>query len=78
MEIDLDEVLKMKEAMNASLASQAVSGEQPPKITINDVFIKAMALANKAVPECNSSWMGDFIRRLVSFLPFDLSITLVN
>lgn len=78
MEIDLDEVLKMKEAMNASLASQAVSGEQPPKITINDVFIKAMALANKAVPECNSSWMGDFIRRLVNFLPFDLSITLVN
>jgi pyruvate dehydrogenase E2 component (dihydrolipoamide acetyltransferase) len=33
------------------------------KLSVNDFVIKATALACKAVPEVNSYWMGDFIRR---------------
>ncbi len=32
------------------------------KLSVNVLLIKAAALAAKAVPETNSSWMGDFIR----------------
>ncbi|VDD82492.1 unnamed protein product [Mesocestoides corti] len=63
VDIELDELLKFRDSVNASLAKLAVPGEKPAKISVNDVFIKAMALANKRVPDCNSSWMGDFIRR---------------
>ncbi|VDO05213.1 unnamed protein product [Rodentolepis nana] len=63
VDIELDAVMKMREEMNATLAKQAAPGTKPRKISVNDIVIKAMALANKAVPDCNSSWMGDFIRR---------------
>uniref|UniRef100_A0A453QB58 2-oxoacid dehydrogenase acyltransferase catalytic domain-containing protein n=5 Tax=Aegilops tauschii TaxID=37682 RepID=A0A453QB58_AEGTS len=33
------------------------------KISINDLVIKAAALALRKVPACNSSWMNDFIRQ---------------
>ncbi|TVU33706.1 hypothetical protein EJB05_25539, partial [Eragrostis curvula] len=33
------------------------------KISINDLVIKAAALALRKVPQCNSSWMNDFIRQ---------------
>ncbi|KAM3171771.1 hypothetical protein ACTXT7_015938 [Hymenolepis weldensis] len=63
LDIELDAVMKMREEMNATLAKQAAPGTKPLKISINDIVIKAMALANKAVPDCNSSWMGNSIRR---------------
>lgn len=63
VDIELDAVMKMREEMNATLAKQATPGTKPLKISINDIVIKAMALANKAVPDCNSSWMGNSIRR---------------
>lgn len=40
-------------------------GKDQYKLSVNDFIIKASSLALKKVPECNSSWMGDFIRRLV-------------
>ncbi|KAK3155795.1 hypothetical protein QOZ80_2AG0098740 [Eleusine coracana subsp. coracana] len=33
------------------------------KISINDLVIKAAALALRKVPQCNSSWMNEFIRQ---------------
>ena len=33
------------------------------KISVNDFIIKAASLACMKVPECNSSWQGDFIRQ---------------
>ena len=35
------------------------------KLSVNDFVVKAAALAMKKVPEVNSSWMGEFIRRCV-------------
>lgn len=45
-----------------ALRSQINSGSEN-KISINDMIIKAVSLACKDVPEVNSHWMGDFIRR---------------
>lgn len=33
------------------------------KITVNDYIVKVIARANRIVPACNSSWMGDHIRQ---------------
>jgi pyruvate dehydrogenase E2 component (dihydrolipoamide acetyltransferase) len=33
------------------------------KVSVNDLIIKAVALALRRVPECNASWQGDAIRR---------------
>lgn len=33
------------------------------KISVNDLVIKAVALALRRVPECNAAWMGESIRR---------------
>ncbi len=53
MDIDMDNAIAARKAMNAS-------GEV--KISFNDLVIKATALALKNHPAVNSSWMEDFIR----------------
>ena len=53
MDIDMDNAIAARKAMNAS-------GEV--KIAFNDLVVKACALALKKHPVINSSWMGDFIR----------------
>ena len=53
MDIDMDNAIAARKAMNAS-------GEV--KISFNDLVVKACALALKKHPVINSSWMGDFIR----------------
>lgn len=63
VDIELDALMKHRAELNATLAQQAAPGTKPLKISVNDIVIKAMALANKAVPDCNSSWMGNTIRR---------------
>ena len=46
----------MRESLNA-----AANGKY--KLSVNDFVIKAAAKALLQVPEANSSWQGDFIRR---------------
>merc|ERR1712203_975357 len=41
------------------------------KLSVNDFVIKAVALACKRVPECNSAWMETFIR---TFHTCDVSV----
>ncbi len=33
------------------------------KVSVNDLIVKAVALALRRVPECNASWNGDSVRR---------------
>jgi pyruvate dehydrogenase E2 component (dihydrolipoamide acetyltransferase) len=54
MEIEMDEMMKAREAINVVAA--------PVKISYNDLVIKAVAAALRAHPKVNSSWRGDFIR----------------
>ncbi len=53
MEIDMDETIKAREAINT------ISGL---KISFNDIVIKAVAASLRKHPKVNSSWLGDRIR----------------
>ncbi|KAF9542789.1 pyruvate dehydrogenase complex dihydrolipoamide acetyltransferase component (E2) [Mortierella hygrophila] len=56
VEMEMDKVLKLREVLNKS-------SEDKYKLSVNDFIVKASALALKAVPEANSSWMNDSIRQ---------------
>ena len=53
VDIQLDALLKLRGELNASLAARGV------KLCVNDMLIKALALALIEVPECNVSFAGD-------------------
>jgi len=48
---------RVRKDLNEQLAKDNV------KISVNDLVIKAAALACKKVPEANSAWMDSFIRK---------------
>jgi len=52
--VSVDNLLKLRGKLNAQAKS---------KISVNDMVIKAASLACVRVPETNSSWMGEVIRR---------------
>src|SRR4030095_11947549 len=53
LDVQLDALLKLRGELNASLESRGV------KLSVNDMLIKALALALIEVPECNVSFAGD-------------------
>lgn len=56
-EVDMTDLLAMRQTFNAS------AGEDGVKVTVNDLIVKASALALEKFPEVNSSIQGDqFIR----------------
>lgn len=57
VEIEVDQLVSLREQMNGLLAKENV------KLSLNDFIIKAAALACKQVPEANSSWQETFIRQ---------------
>ncbi|OAY80145.1 Dihydrolipoyllysine-residue acetyltransferase component 3 of pyruvate dehydrogenase complex, mitochondrial [Ananas comosus] len=54
----VDKLMELRQQLNSL---QEASGGK--RISINDLVIKAAALALRKVPQCNSSWMNDFIRQ---------------
>jgi pyruvate dehydrogenase E2 component (dihydrolipoamide acetyltransferase) len=61
----LDALLKLRGELNAGLASRNV------KLSVNDMLIKALALALIEVPECNVSFAGD---QLIKYHRADISV----
>ena len=57
VDIRLDALLKLRGELNASLESRGV------KLSVNDMLIKALAVALERVPSCNVSFGGDVMRR---------------
>ncbi|HNO71349.1 MAG TPA: pyruvate dehydrogenase complex dihydrolipoamide acetyltransferase, partial [Bacteroidia bacterium] len=53
MEIDMDEAIKTRDAINTVAAA---------KISFNDLVIKAVAASIRQHPKVNAAWMGDKIR----------------
>jgi len=53
MEINMNQVLNARERINSNA---------PVKISVNDIIVKATAMALKQHPLVNSSWLGDKIR----------------
>ena len=56
-EVDMERVAESREALNAR-----AEAEKKPKISFNDVIIKATALALRQHPACNAWWQEDRIR----------------
>jgi pyruvate dehydrogenase E2 component (dihydrolipoamide acetyltransferase) len=54
MEIDMDEAIRAR--------NQLLKIYPEPKISFNDIIIKACAMALRKHPKVNASWMGDKIR----------------
>lgn len=54
----VDTLLQLRSELNSL---QEASGGK--RISVNDLVIKAAAMALQKVPQCNSSWMNDFIRQ---------------
>ena len=65
VDIQLDALLKLRGELNASLAARGV------KLSVNDMLIKALAVALVDVPECNVSFAGD---QLLKFSRADISV----
>ncbi len=57
VDIRLDALLKLRGELNASLDSRGV------KLSVNDMLIKALAVALERVPACNVSFGGDVMRK---------------
>ncbi|KAG8172530.1 hypothetical protein JTE90_025226, partial [Oedothorax gibbosus] len=57
VDITMDRILRLRSELNEMLSKDGV------KLSVNDLFVKAAALACKKVPEVNSSWMDTFIRQ---------------
>ncbi|MBA0839896.1 hypothetical protein Goarm_005588 [Gossypium armourianum] len=54
----VDKLLDLRSQLNSLL--EASGGK---RISVNDLVIKAAALALRKVPQCNSSWTDDYIRQ---------------
>jgi pyruvate dehydrogenase E2 component (dihydrolipoamide acetyltransferase) len=53
-EIDITRVGELREAISAA--------DETMKVSVNDIVMKAVALALVEHPECNAHWLGDHIR----------------
>jgi len=60
-EVDMERVWEAREAL---VGPQRVAGPQPegPRVSFNDIIIKAVALALRQHPACNAWWQDDHIR----------------
>jgi pyruvate dehydrogenase E2 component (dihydrolipoamide acetyltransferase) len=65
VDVRLDALLKLRGELNASLASRGV------KLSVNDLLVKALAVALIQVPKCNVTFAGD---NLVSYTRADISV----
>jgi len=57
VDVAMDKTLKLREVFNKTLAEKDV------KLSVNDFIVKAAACALADVPEANSAWLGEVIRR---------------
>jgi pyruvate dehydrogenase E2 component (dihydrolipoamide acetyltransferase) len=65
VDIQLDALLKLRGELNAALAARGV------KLSVNDMLIKALAMALIEVPSCNVRFAGD---TLLKFSRADISV----
>jgi pyruvate dehydrogenase E2 component (dihydrolipoamide acetyltransferase) len=63
-EVEMDRVAEARDALNeaARRLGGSAAREEPPKVSVNDIIIKATALALRQHPACNAWWQDDRIR----------------
>ena len=72
VDVNMDKVIKLREAFNKSLAEK----DKGAKLSVNDFIVKAVAKACEDVPEANSAWLGENIRQSVILHVVKLSMSL--
>ena len=65
VDVRLDALLKLRGELNTALEPRGI------KLSVNDMIIKALALALRQVPKCNVSFAGD---NLISYSRADISV----
>jgi pyruvate dehydrogenase E2 component (dihydrolipoamide acetyltransferase) len=65
VDVRLDALLKLRAELNTALEPRKI------KLSVNDMVIKALALALRQVPKCNVSFAGD---HLISYTRSDISV----
>jgi pyruvate dehydrogenase E2 component (dihydrolipoamide acetyltransferase) len=65
IDVCLDALLKLRTELNTALEPRRI------KLSVNDMVIKALALALRQVPKCNVSFAGD---NLISYTRADISV----
>jgi len=64
IDVDAGRLVRLREQINTELASQTATAggdATPAKVSLNDLLIKACAVALTRVPECNASFTADAI-----------------
>jgi pyruvate dehydrogenase E2 component (dihydrolipoamide acetyltransferase) len=61
IDVDADALWALREQLNADLASTAAADAPPAKVSVNDLVVRAVALALVRVPECNAEFSPDAI-----------------
>jgi pyruvate dehydrogenase E2 component (dihydrolipoamide acetyltransferase) len=61
VDVDAAELAKAREQVNIELAAGAPKGADPEKVSVNDLIVRAVALALVRVPECNATFTPDAI-----------------
>jgi pyruvate dehydrogenase E2 component (dihydrolipoamide acetyltransferase) len=76
VECEIDALLDMRMQLNAHAAAKAPKDGQPAyKLSVNDLVIKAVALALRDKPNCNVSWYDDAI---VQYNNVDVSVAVAT
>ncbi|QHL91367.1 pyruvate dehydrogenase complex dihydrolipoamide acetyltransferase [Sphingomonas changnyeongensis] len=65
LDVRLDALLKLRGELNAALGARGV------KLSVNDMLIKALAVALRQVPECNVTFAGD---QLIKYSRADIAV----
>jgi pyruvate dehydrogenase E2 component (dihydrolipoamide acetyltransferase) len=63
IDVEASALVRLRERINEELASNGAGGDgaAPQKVSLNDLLIKACAVALTRVPECNASFTADAI-----------------
>jgi pyruvate dehydrogenase E2 component (dihydrolipoamide acetyltransferase) len=75
VEIEMDDLLKVRQQINAQAAARAGDGKPAYKLSVNDLVIKAVALAMRDKPECNVSWYDD---AMIRYANVDISVAVAT
>ena len=75
VECELDKMMDVRSQLNSAASVDTESGKPAYKISVNDMVIKASALALRDKPEANASWYDDAI---VLYNNVDISVAVAT
>jgi pyruvate dehydrogenase E2 component (dihydrolipoamide acetyltransferase) len=76
VEVEIDALMEARQQLNEYATAQGGKDGKPPyKLSVNDMVIKAVALALRDKPSCNASWYDDAI---IQYNNVDISVAVAT